>query len=409
MSDDNPKSESDREKPSAEPGIRHGVTALLVIGGALFLLMMLFAVPPDVLLIIFIAAILIWKTRGGNFSQISEHDRRVVISDPKLDDIRYEVRAFLAGTLDRDASARMDALVENNRTCRAVHEIICRESGIRPDQARGKWYGARANIGDEYREDESSESTITPEKKFRWKRWAMVVCAIVAGVYVWNVFVSLSIESQSATSLSYTYAVPFMYYASKHPDGLFPPLAPYEDLWIFDTRVLYPKYIKSLTSLVAPGAPNKRALVNELKQMEESGDIDWERVARIAAQSYIYLGWTVTSFDQVPELAEQRRSVGVGNYNSALVNDNGKVLFRWLEEDVERFFVTDRNDPRDRAITRQGIPIVIETLYVANNRRNKRGGAGFMGGHPESLSPADLEMVFDALYPDGVPDVDGGE
>jgi prepilin-type processing-associated H-X9-DG protein len=198
-------------------------------------------------------------------------------------------------------------------------------------------------------------------------------------------------------------------YAMEDPDKLYPPVAPYDDLWIFETKAMYPEYLSDLSILVSPDDPDSDELVAELKAMQETGEFDWERVARIAAKNFVYAGWAVTSLDQIPELAERRRGVRAEVYNSNLVNDDGDLLFHRMNDEVERFFVTDQNDPGASAKAQSEIFLMFETLRAGMDKREKGGNVLFSDGHVEYLKLTDLEQPFNAVYPDGVPENDRNE
>jgi len=196
-------------------------------------------------------------------------------------------------------------------------------------------------------------------------------------------------------------------YAMEDGEEMYPPLTPYGDLWMFDIEAMYPEYLLRLGNLVARDHPRKKELLAELTAIQESGDIDWERVTQLAAQSFVYVPWAVDSLDQLPALAERRFALTPEELDSDIVVAGAEKWFYRLREGVERYLITDLNDPGAMAMSQSDIFLVFETLEVAKNKRRRERAAFtlYMDGHMETMSVADVEKAMAALYPDGVPGV----
>jgi hypothetical protein len=122
----------------------------------------------------------------------------------------------------------------------------------------------------------------------------------------------------------------FEEYSSDNPDGKYPPFAPFEDLTIFDPSVLYqnPNLHRSLPSLVSPELPNRRELEIELRQMMESKKFDWERVAEIAAQSYIYFGWDLRNAEDLHFMEAAKSGMSDEDYDEDILVDGHEPIRR---------------------------------------------------------------------------------
>jgi len=96
---------------------------------------------------------------------------------------------------------------------------------------------------------------------------------------------------------------------STHAKGeRFPPLAPYEEVWMLDIERLYPKYLDDLTVFSAPNRPGHRERAEALERLAEQEPIDWEAITRIAAEHFAYSPWAVNRPEDVPKVVEGRRT-----------------------------------------------------------------------------------------------------
>ena len=75
--------------------------------------------------------------------------------------------------------------------------------------------------------------------------------------------------------------------------------------------------------------------------MELDKDIDWERVARIAAESYVYTGWAMQDGQGFRGLSETRAQLPVDQYDDDIHSLGGDTDFWRLREGIERFMIGD--------------------------------------------------------------------
>ncbi|MBN2310893.1 MAG: hypothetical protein JXR94_18100 [Candidatus Hydrogenedentes bacterium] len=188
-------------------------------------------------------------------------------------------------------------------------------------------------------------------------------------------------------------------YANESRGELLPPLAPYNGVWTLDVRVLYPEYLTDLSLLVNPSLPDADALVDEIQRAGAQTPPDWEAIARITAQSYVYTGWAVRDASEVQVLARRETEIRRPDAPTDLRTD-GEPLYR-LREGIERFMITDINNPAATAYGQSEMPVVFETGL------GKDGAEGrhvlFMDGHVDFIeSDADspvLRAVDELLAP----------
>ena len=185
-------------------------------------------------------------------------------------------------------------------------------------------------------------------------------------------------------------------YANESPGQLLPPLAPYEGLWMVDVERLYPEYLTDLALLVPPGGPEVDARRREIDRLAQQEPIDWEAITRIAAKRLVYTGWAVTNDAEFRALNDQRTRLAQADFDRDLPGSEG-TMYR-LREGIERFFVTDINNPAATAQVRSRIPVMFENVHTTRWRR-KPGGCNvlYLDGHVEFVRYGEAFPVTDAV------------
>ena len=148
--------------------------------------------------------------------------------------------------------------------------------------------------------------------------------------------------------------VVFKMYAHESPGEKYPPVAGYDGVWVPDLRALGPEFIgNDIAMLVDPDAPphSREALAAALRQEPP----DYEQAMRILANTYVYHGWAPG--DDASAEALQRFQIARGVRDNDIVTDTTR-LYR-LREGVERFLITDINNPAATAMSQSSLPIMI--------------------------------------------------
>ncbi|GMV91494.1 MAG: DUF1559 domain-containing protein [Candidatus Hydrogenedentes bacterium] len=164
-------------------------------------------------------------------------------------------------------------------------------------------------------------------------------------------------------------------YANESPGEAFPPLTPYEGLWMFDIERVYPKYLSDLSVLVNPSRPDARELQERLNELVAQDPVDWREVTRIAAMSYAYPGWVVKNDEEATALDSTLKKLARADLGDSIETEAG-ILYR-PREGIERFFITDINNPAGSASAQSEIPIFFETPVDTRDGIN----VGYMDGH----------------------------
>jgi len=229
--------------------------------------------------------------------------------------------------------------------------------------------------------------TKTLPPRAAWRRAAVyaAVALVVAGLIVPFLIVRREEQRrQAAVHRMKQLGVAFKMYANDHRE-YYPPLTPYEDVWMFDVAALYPDYLTDLTVLVNPRLANADQLHRELEALAGRQPPDWERITRIAAQSYTYLPYVVRDEREAQALAKARAKAPPSEYNADTLQA-GDVTLRRVREGIERFFITDINNPAAANVGQSEIPVLFENIEQVRQRKHKNANVLYMDGHVECLA-----------------------
>ena len=298
--------------------------------------------------------------------------------------MREQLRAYLLGTLPETERARVEARLADSEDLRAQLEAertaLARLDALPRMEPRT---GLAAQVMGELR---AREAEAEGNRSAPGRRVLGYGVAIAAGlVLVLSLLPALSRgreaarRATSANTLKQVGVVLKMY-ANDNPGAWFPPLAPQDGVWGLDVSVLYPRYLADPKLLIDPSHPRAEAIGREMDAAMTTTPIDWAAVNRLAAESYTYLGWHATSPEELVRLRDARpqrlgqRAELARNFES----DTG--IYR-LREGIERFFITDINNPAASASVQSGIPVMFETRSRIPGGRNVL----FMDGHVEFI------------------------
>jgi prepilin-type processing-associated H-X9-DG protein len=160
----------------------------------------------------------------------------------------------------------------------------------------------------------------------------------------------------------------FKMYSTEAQRQNFPPLAPYNGVWMMDLRTIYPEYLTDPAVLVNPGQEYGFDPLKRYQELLSASPVDWEKVDRLAADSYVYFGWVVRNDADVKALAAAPAESKLDT-EADFVEVDGRKLFR-LREGVGKSFVEDANDLAALAQAQAEIPVMTETRPGVSGGRN---------------------------------------
>ncbi len=219
----------------------------------------------------------------------------------------------------------------------------------------------------------------------------------------------------------------FKMYANEH-DGRFPPVA---FLWpslrpgaaanevngSFSpaARCLYPEYLTDAHIWVCPSDSTETDVFRDTGHhgfIDEDGKVLLWKLEREGDASYIYLGWVImnnawltSSAGVMPVLMEFGKAVlyhdtpipGTDADKDVVLNhpDFGQITLYRIREGIERFFITDINNPAATAVAQSEVAVMwdeVATIPSAFNHIPAGCNVLYMDGHVEFRKYPDTEF-----------------
>lgn len=178
---------------------------------------------------------------------------------------------------------------------------------------------------------------------------------------------------------------------------------------IFDTMVVYPDYLTDFDTLVCPSALSTG---NNALAAFDDGEIisdNWVESSfshngridpcELTDHPYVYLGWAFSNdmfqtADQIETFFDNVEILGTAIYADAfIVHDDwefdtplpgGYALAHRLREGIERFFITDINNPAGSSVAASELCVILDNIAdAAESFNHVPGGANllFADGH----------------------------
>ena len=326
--------------------------------------------------------------------------------------VRGLLRRYALGTLGFSATARVGDHIAACERCREALDAERQTLGTL-DQLRlaEPSRDLTAAVMDKVRRVEEGETL--PRPSFRIPAFVYTYAAVVAVVGILAaVFLPVlsghreAARRQSSANNLKQIGIALKMYANEN-NGKFPPLAPYQGVWMLDLERLYPEYLTDPLVLVNPSLPDAQETLDRLFRLLAESPVDWEEVTVLAARSYTYTNWTVQDDSEVNDLREGYMQLAKADYDDDL--EFGDRTFYRFREGIERFMITDINNPAGSAQAQSEIPVLFETIGRKPPDGLFRKTAGYnvlyMDGHVESIRygeefPA-TEAAGEAFRPPG--------
>ncbi|HPO15956.1 MAG TPA: hypothetical protein PLI09_21135 [Candidatus Hydrogenedentes bacterium] len=144
----------------------------------------------------------------------------------------------------------------------------------------------------------------------------------------------------------------FKMYTDVHKDNMFPPLMYVDGSWTPDLRYIYPEYLSDPNVLFCLSNPNDDK--GRFWEIVEKKPLDWGALHQTIAKQYLYMGWAIHDRADLDALYKAPQLISGQDF----VIDGHTVY--WLREGVERFLVTDINDPAEAAQVQSSISVMFD-------------------------------------------------
>ena len=158
----------------------------------------------------------------------------------------------------------------------------------------------------------------------------------------------------------------------------YPPVSRY-GYWTPDLESLYPGYMQDPYVLINPRASTVEEDSEAFQKAFQSDPIDWKTMSRIAAENYTYTGWLMKDEADAQLINEVRRRTRVSPDKPIQI---AQATIPRLSEGIERFLITDVNNPGQQERTAQ-VPVAFENLAAARDFTPPGCNVVFMDGHVE--------------------------
>jgi len=291
--------------------------------------------------------------------------------------IRPRFQEYLLETLPEDVHARVRAHLAECAACRAALESAREDLALLDSLPE-----ATPPPGLAERTIQAVRTGKAPRARLAWPvlPGALLAAAVLLVLSLGIIYPRLRAQHLEALAQEnlMQVGIAFRMYANQSPRGEYPPVAPYPEVWAPDFRVLYPEFLSDPTVLIHPARRDAQVLRREMRQAMGRTPPDYETIARAAAQSYVYTGHMLSSEEDVARLQEERVHVAQGE-----APVTRRAPFR-LQEGIERFLITDINNPAASAVAQSTVPVLFEAL-TPETKPHRRMQVLYMDGHVEGV------------------------
>lgn len=159
------------------------------------------------------------------------------------------------------------------------------------------------------------------------------------------------------------WGIVFKMYANESPGERYPSLTQYDKLWVPDLKALYPEYLTDISIVCDPSTGRYG---HEIYDSQGYPNID--KAIQLMAQDYVYPGWLVhkdTDMQLITQYRTEKELKASGNQKKFPPD-------YWIREGVERFLITDINNPKAGAQAQSISPVMIARPRPEEPKRGSR-------------------------------------
>nr|AUN37044.1 hypothetical protein [uncultured bacterium] len=178
----------------------------------------------------------------------------------------------------------------------------------------------------------------------------------------------------------------FKMYSNESPGERFPPAVEIDRTWTLDLKTVYPEFMTDPAVTICPSAMNHDYLLEEVTKALTQSPPDWNRAHRAAAQSYTYFGWNIYS-EAILDKFQRVRLAGkvIPGKDIEDPNNPAETIYA-MREGIERFMITDINNPAASAAAQARLPVMFDR-FTKGQFNHIPGGSNvvYMDGHVSFL------------------------
>lgn len=296
--------------------------------------------------------------------------------------VRGALRAFALGTLREVDRASVQRHVDGCAECAAALAGEVRALSVLdglPDAEPSR------DLAGAIMREVRAQAAPRPRRSRQWvvMQYTAAACTILilAGVLLpaLNRARESARRSSSANNLKQMGIVLKMY-SNESKGEVLPEISPYDGLWMFDLESVAEEFLTDLNVLVNPRSEEHSVDERALDDLWDEETIDWAAMTQVASNSYTYIGWTVQDEEDVAAVVAAMAG-GDGLPRGEREVTRGREPVHRLREGIERFLITDINNPGASALQQSTIPVMFETMDPDNPKPGYN--VLYMDGHVE--------------------------
>lgn len=161
--------------------------------------------------------------------------------------------------------------------------------------------------------------------------------------------------------------------------------------WTLDLRGVYPRHLPDPAVLLDGGASAERAA---LAAALDASPPDWDAAHRVLARNVVYTGYLTPEATDLERIQAPVRQLGT--IEDRDLRSVEPVVYR-LREGIERFLITDINNPAASASAQSTVPLLFRVDARGRDGRPTAVWVLYMDGHAERIERATSPEWFAAL------------
>lgn len=194
----------------------------------------------------------------------------------------------------------------------------------------------------------------------------------------------------------------FKMYANESRGERWPQLADADGTWAPDMASLFGKFVTDTDFMVSEQHPDRKRLKQALEKAWSSSAPDLKQAEALMGESFAYLGYSVSNEAEFEALRRAKGQHALPSDTEVPVTSPGETLHP-LKEGIERFLITDINNPAASSEAQSSVPVLIEIAtwkYKKSEGNFKGTNVLYMDGHvafvPLGTFPV-LPSILDCL------------